>query len=104
MNPLFKTIGVIGAGAMGRGIAQIAAQAGSQVLLFDTNPQASSEAVKAVGAQWDKLVAKGRMDAAAAQACQGRLTVPAKQTPVQPAFFRADRILPNSAMPASIPG
>ena len=35
-----KTIGVIGAGAMGRGIAQIAAQAGLDVLLFDLNAQA----------------------------------------------------------------
>jgi phosphoglycerate dehydrogenase-like enzyme len=32
-----KTVGVAGAGAMGRGIAQIAAQAGLRVRLFDTN-------------------------------------------------------------------
>ena len=30
MNPIYKTVGVVGAGAMGRGIAQIAAQAGSR--------------------------------------------------------------------------
>jgi len=35
-----QTVGVAGAGAMGRGIAQIAAQAGLRVKLFDTNPAA----------------------------------------------------------------
>lgn len=32
-----QTIAIVGAGAMGRGIAQIAAQAGKQVLLYDLN-------------------------------------------------------------------
>ena len=36
MTLAFSKVAVIGAGAMGRGIAQIAAQAGSQVWLFDT--------------------------------------------------------------------
>ena len=36
-TPTFQTVAVIGAGAMGRGIAQIATQSGSQVLLYDTN-------------------------------------------------------------------
>jgi 3-hydroxybutyryl-CoA dehydrogenase len=36
MNIAFNKVAVIGAGAMGRGIAQIAAQAGSLVFLYDT--------------------------------------------------------------------
>ena len=76
MSEIFKSIGVIGAGAMGRGIAQIAAQAGSQVQLFDQDPQACARAVKDISAQWGKLVAKGRMQASAAQDCEARLTVP----------------------------
>jgi 3-hydroxybutyryl-CoA dehydrogenase len=63
MTVTFPVIGVIGAGAMGRGIAQIAAQAGSQVLLFDTQPEAVRKAREAVGAQWDKLQEKGRLSA-----------------------------------------
>ena len=39
-SPRFKTVGIVGTGAMGRGIAQIAAQASSTVLLFDTQPDA----------------------------------------------------------------
>ena len=37
-TPSFHTVGIVGTGAMGRGIAQIAAQAGSTVLLFDGHP------------------------------------------------------------------
>jgi len=74
MNTLrFKTVGIVGAGAMGRGIAQIAAQAGSAVLLFDTQTEAVAKARDALGAQWDKLVDKGRLDAAQAAAHKARL-------------------------------
>ncbi|MFM8588974.1 MAG: 3-hydroxyacyl-CoA dehydrogenase NAD-binding domain-containing protein, partial [Limnohabitans sp.] len=49
MNPVFSRVAIIGAGAMGRGIAQIAAQAGSEVHLFDTQSGASSKAREAIG-------------------------------------------------------
>ena len=73
MQLSFNTVGVVGAGAMGRGIAQIAAQAGCQVRLFDTQPEAVSRAQQDIGTQWDRLAAKGRLSAEAAQACKGRL-------------------------------
>lgn len=40
--PCFSKVGLIGAGAMGQGIAQLAAQAGAQVLLFDTRAGAAA--------------------------------------------------------------
>jgi 3-hydroxybutyryl-CoA dehydrogenase len=73
MTPLYDTIGVVGAGAMGRGIAQIAAQAGSTVKLYDTQPQAIAKARDDIFAQWDRLLEKGRMDAQEVQACKERL-------------------------------
>ena len=73
MNLIFNTVGVVGAGAMGRGIAQIATQAGSTVLLFDTQPDAVARARDAVFAQWDKLQEKGRLDAAQVEAFKARL-------------------------------
>ena len=72
-TPRFQTIGIVGTGAMGRGIAQIAAQAGSTVLLFDTQPDAVTKARDAVSTQWDKLVEKGRIGADAASAQKARL-------------------------------
>ena len=63
MNIAFKQVAVIGAGAMGRGIAQIAAQAGSHVYLYDSQADALLKAKDAVYQVWDSLVVKGRLDA-----------------------------------------
>lgn len=73
MQTQYNSVGVVGAGAMGRGIAQIAAQAGSTVKLFDTQAEAVARAVAEIGTQWDRMLEKGRMDAAAVQACKARL-------------------------------
>lgn len=73
MNPLFARVGVIGAGAMGRGIAQIAAQSGSVVHMFDMQAQACATAQSSVFAQWDKLGEKGRMSAEQIAQCKARL-------------------------------
>lgn len=48
---------------MGRGIAQMAAQAGSSLLLFDAQPGAAEIARQALADTWQKLVAKGRLTA-----------------------------------------
>lgn len=56
-----KTVGIVGAGAMGRGIAQIAAQAGLDVLLFDLNAQAIEAARENLRQMWDKLASKGKL-------------------------------------------
>ena len=61
-------IGVIGAGQMGAGIAQVSAQAGYRVLLADVD-RARAEAGKAgIARQLDRLVAKEKIDAAARDA------------------------------------
>ena len=73
MKTNYQHVGIVGAGAMGRGIAQIAAQAGSQVHLFDVHAAAVQQAYAAVLGQWDKLLEKGRIDAAQHQAYKSRL-------------------------------
>ena len=73
MKIQFPTIAIVGTGAMGRGIAQIAAQAGSQVFLLDANPGAADAAQAALQEQWNKLVAKGRIDATQASELVARL-------------------------------
>jgi 3-hydroxybutyryl-CoA dehydrogenase len=72
---IHTTIGIIGTGAMGRGIAQIAAQAGCRVLLLDTREGAAAEAKDALAKQWGKLVEKARMTAEAAAAATARLEI-----------------------------
>ena len=73
MTVNFSKVAVVGAGAMGRGIAQIAVQAGSDVLLFDSFDGAAVRGREAVVAQWQKLHEKGKFDAAQLQAWSGRL-------------------------------
>ena len=73
MQATYRTVGVAGAGVMGRGIAQIAAQAGSIVRLYDTQPQALARARDELFSQWDRLLQKGRMEAPAVAGCKARL-------------------------------
>ena len=73
MEPLHKIVGIVGAGAMGRGIAQIAAQAGSSVKLFDLQPGVALKAQAELSSQWDKLVAKNRIEAVVAEGHKSRV-------------------------------
>ncbi|MFT7114958.1 MAG: 3-hydroxybutyryl-CoA dehydrogenase [Rhodoferax sp.] len=73
MKPIFSNVGIVGAGAMGRGIAQLATQAGSHVLLFDLQIEASRATQTAIFLQWDKLCEKGRLDSAQVSAYKARL-------------------------------
>jgi 3-hydroxybutyryl-CoA dehydrogenase len=56
-----EIIGLVGAGAMGRGIMQIAAQAGFEVKLFDAAEGAAEQARRSVSEQFERLRQKGRM-------------------------------------------
>jgi 3-hydroxybutyryl-CoA dehydrogenase len=62
-----EIIGVIGAGTMGAGIAQVAAQAGHKVVLSDTNPEQLLRAEQQIKKSIDKLVEKGKFSAEAGQ-------------------------------------
>jgi 3-hydroxybutyryl-CoA dehydrogenase len=65
------TIGIIGAGIMGRGIAQVAASAGINVIINDVNEAATEEAVSFIFKMIDRAVGKGRMSATEADVSKG---------------------------------
>lgn len=67
-----KEIGVIGSGAMGAGIAQVAATAGHSVVVFDNNPAALDKAKANLKITLAKLVEKQKMDQATADGVVGR--------------------------------
>lgn len=69
-----KTIGVIGAGTMGNGIAQIFAVAGFPVLLQDLSEQALERARQTMAGSLGRQVKKGQLTEAAAQAALGLIT------------------------------
>lgn len=73
MSMIIQRIGVVGAGQMGGGIAQIAAQAGLDVVLVDARAEIAEKGRARVGEQLAKLVAKGKLDAAAQAQTMERL-------------------------------
>ncbi|HEX8445888.1 MAG TPA: 3-hydroxyacyl-CoA dehydrogenase NAD-binding domain-containing protein [Sphingomonas sp.] len=68
-----ETIGVIGAGQMGAGIAQVSAQAGYHVLLSDISLAAAIKGRDGIARGLDRLVAKEKLSAADAQAAMARI-------------------------------
>ncbi|MBC9819820.1 3-hydroxyacyl-CoA dehydrogenase NAD-binding domain-containing protein [Terrabacter sp. MAHUQ-38] len=70
----FGPVAVIGAGAMGAGIAQVAATASHAVSLVDAAPGAAAAAVERIGAALSRLVDKGRLPADDAAAVLARIT------------------------------
>ena len=66
-------VAVFGAGTMGRGIAQVCAQAGLTTLMFDSREGAVKDALAAIDRGLEGLVSKGRMAVSAKQAVFERL-------------------------------
>lgn len=67
-------IGVIGAGTMGTGIAQVAAQAGHEVILLDSREEAVERSLNGLNGTMDNLVAKAKFTRENATALLERLT------------------------------
>lgn len=68
------TVGVVGVGTMGSGIAQTATLAGHPVVMVDAVPGRADDAVRAVRGQLDRLAARGRLEEPVALAAGSRLT------------------------------
>jgi 3-hydroxybutyryl-CoA dehydrogenase len=70
---MFKTIGVVGAGQMGHGIAHVSALAGADVRLLDMNEAALSDARDRIAAFLDKQVKRDQVSASEAEAALKRI-------------------------------
>ncbi|OEV05706.1 3-hydroxyacyl-CoA dehydrogenase family protein [Streptomyces oceani] len=68
-----KKLAVIGAGLMGSGIAQVSAQAGWDVVLRDVTDEALRRGSDGIRASYDKFVAKGKLEASAADEAFARI-------------------------------
>jgi 3-hydroxybutyryl-CoA dehydrogenase len=68
-----STIGVIGAGTMGNGIAQVSAAAGLAVTMVDVAQAAVDRGLTAIGTSLDRLVKKEKLSAQDAAAVRGRI-------------------------------
>ena len=88
-------VAVVGAGAMGAGIAQVAAVAGHRVLLLDNRPQAAQQTIEGLRAQLDKLAAKGKMTTEAAHAAGQRLQAATQLSDLADAALVVEAIVEN---------
>ena len=68
-----KTVGVLGAGLMGHGIAQVAAQAGYDVVLREVDDDRLAKGVGKIEKQLARAVEKGKLEQADADAVRGRI-------------------------------
>lgn len=88
-------LGVVGVGLMGRGIAQIAAQAGVPVVLFDNRPGGAEEACDALRATLKGLAAKGKITEQAASEAGALLTAAAALEDLKPCTAVVEAIFEN---------
>ena len=86
-------VAVIGAGTMGRGIAQVCAQAGMTALLFDTRQGAAAEALTSIDKTLEGQVAKGRMTTETKQEVMQRLRPVTSLDEVTPAGLVIEAIV-----------
>ena len=84
-----QTIGVVGAGTMGHGIAQVATQSGYEVILVDAAPAALERGRTQIGKGLERLVSKGKLSAEDRDGALGRLTTGGQLA----ALERADRVV-----------
>ncbi len=77
MKSAFDRIGVVGAGAMGRGIVQLYAQSGHAVVLFDAQEAAVDAALAHLRDTLGRLAEKGKLSAEQVQGTLGRITTAA---------------------------
>jgi len=113
-----KTIGVIGAGQMGAGIAQVFAAAGYNVVMQDIKEEFCARGLKGIGASLEKMVAKGKLSNEDREATLSRIKTTTKIEDLKGGDFvveaatenidlkldifrKLDQILPTNAVLAS---
>ncbi len=89
-TPEIKTIAVIGAGIMGRGIAHVAAMGGYRTILEDILPASLRRAESEIRSNLDKAVELGKVSAEIAEAAQKRIEY---ATSVEDAARQADMVI-----------
>ncbi len=88
-----KTIGVVGAGTMGHGIAQVAAQSGYEVILVDAVPEALERGKAQIGKGLERLVGKGKLKAEEREEALGRLATHGELTALKTADLVVEAIV-----------
>ncbi len=89
-----KKIGIVGAGTMGHGIAQVAASSGFEVILQDISQEQLNRALKSMEKSLDKLIEKGKISEAK-ETILGRLKMTTDVTALKEANFIIEAVFEN---------
>ncbi|KRB81560.1 3-hydroxyacyl-CoA dehydrogenase PaaH [Noviherbaspirillum sp. Root189] len=90
-----SVVAIVGSGAMGSGIAQVAAAAGHPVKLYDTRPEAIDKSITGIRKTFNMLVEKGRMTAAQAEEAGQRLSPATSLSELADASLVVEAIVEN---------
>src|SRR3989454_3128145 len=93
-----STIGVVGAGQMGRGIAQVAAQCGFAVLLHDQDVKVLDLALRSIDAGLKHQVEKGKLEESVRTQVIGRVRVAVEPEALSSADFTIEAISEDRAL------
>ena len=96
------TIGVVGAGAMGRGIVQLFAQSGLKVRCYDMSAEAVSSAIDNVTQMIKKSVDKGRLPSSALEALPENLSPASSLSDLSDCDMVVEAIVENVAVKQSL--
>lgn len=92
------SIGIIGAGQMGGGIAQVAAQAGHHVILQDISKEAAVKGVGKLAKGLERIIAKGKMTEAERDALIGRISATGELSDLAQADIVIEAATENEAL------
>jgi len=95
-------VGVIGSGSMGIGIAQVAANAGHEVVLFDTNQQAVEKAMNKLQKILVRLVEKGKIEESTSVEILERISPASSLIEMQGSGIVIEAIVENLAIKKSV--
>lgn len=93
-----QIIGVLGAGTMGVGIAQVAAQSGNEVILVDVNPLQLEKAKSNLSAILSKLIDKGKITSSDKSGIENRITYSSEIKSFAPCHLIIEAILEDLAI------
>jgi 3-hydroxybutyryl-CoA dehydrogenase len=89
------TVGVIGAGQMGAGVAQVAAQAGVKVLLNDISEDLVAHGLESVGRNLDRMIQRGRFKPDERDRIMRRIDTTAKLEDLKDTDFVIEAVVEN---------
>jgi 3-hydroxybutyryl-CoA dehydrogenase len=93
-----KTLAVVGAGQMGAGIAQVAAQSGVSVVLLDVNPELVQKALAGIRSQLERAAGKGKLKPEEAQAAVARIKGASSAQDASQADFAVEAVTENEVV------